>query len=327
MIEPKQVIIEVTSRCNLKCKYCPTLEKGAPAHDMDLDFFKSIVDRITLEMPDTTVIPWMNGEPLLNPNYYEMIKYITDRKLRAYITTNATIWENDFFHHITDKNSIYQLIFSLDGLPNTGSIEKARPGMNESIVLSNIHRFLRLKNSKKKNIDLGIKLCRRGQDWGEAEDYIKYWLNTRGIDFVCVGDALVDDEGGIRTKPCQYPDNNFMVIRWDGSVVFCAYNLTMTNNPDYAVGKLDSKESLLSFYNNKKFDNFRRLQNMGVYHPPCNKCGFAYTGIGYEGKIKFRNWNKTIYHSKDYYNGFYSLKKKRKNKSYYSPGGKLETYR
>jgi len=289
---------------------------------MDFDFFTSVIDRIDF---DCTVVPWLNGEPLLHPRYFEMIKYITDRKIPCYITTNGTIWNDDLFGHLLDSNgtSCYQIIFSLDGLwdDKSRSIEKARPGTDRGLVRDNIETFLKYKRLHHSPIDTCVKICRRGQDYEEVEEYVIYWLQQKGVDFVCVGSALVDDKvDDMRIYPCQYSDNNFMVIKSDGRVAFCAYNDTMTNDPMYAVGMLDKTTPLLDFYNNEKYTAFRKAQRKGVFNEPCKSCGFAYTGHGIVGTVTFRRKDFTlgpVYYHQDYYNQFYSLKKKLKRDEYY----------
>lgn len=323
---PKQIIIEVTNRCNLSCRFCPLVESEYPIGDMSLDFFKSIVDRI--DFP-TVVVPWMNGEPLLHPKYYEMIKYLVDKDLPCYITTNGHFYNKELFDLITEENSCYQIIVSLDGVfdPYSRSIELARPGSNRGKVGENIYKFLRLKKRKGNNIDLAVKLCHRGQDFEEIERYIQFWLNQE-IDYVCVGKTLIGEVPvGMRIHLCQYSHNNFMVIRWDGKLVACVYNDEMTNKNAFPLGEVDFSTPLLDIYNNSAYKTLREGHSIGVFPPPCNICGFAYTGAGMSGTIKFRNplfQSQTIFYKRDYYNEFFSLTDKSKENNYYGSRGSME---
>ena len=322
LLIPKQIDCEVTSHCNLKCKYCPTLSKDAKAQHMELKLFKSIIDRVDFK---TTIVPWLNGEPLMHPNYAEMIKYITARDLPCYIITNGTIWNEELFQHITDDTSCYQIIFSLDGLwdKKSRSIEMARLGSDRKVIKENIERFMALHLKKSSKMNIALKICRRGQDYEEVENYISYWL-TQGVDYVCVGSALVDDDvEGMRIYPCQYSDNNFMVIKSDGRLALCAYNDLMTNWDRKSVGKVDYDTPLLELYNNSAYTEFRRYQRKGIFRDICNRCGFPYTGIGMEGVVRFRDKkliSKDIYYHQDYYNQFFSLRKDWKNRDYYKRG-------
>jgi radical SAM protein with 4Fe4S-binding SPASM domain len=319
-IKPLQVDIEVSSRCNLRCKGCPINYQSDRGRFMDLDLFKSIVDRINW---DCTLVPWLNGEPLLHPDYTEMIKYITKADKRAYITTNGMQWNEELFQHITEPNSIYQIIFSLDGLPHefSRSIELARPGSNRKTILGTIERFLELREKKGKYIDVAVKICERGQDYEEIENYIYYWLK-RGVSYVCVGkmlDAVNDSE--MRIYPCRYSDNMFMVIRVDGEVVACSYHPVAHNENYFGFGNVRNDTPLLEIYNNEKMQKFREDQKQGIFRGPCRNCGFAYTGDGFKGMVKFRNaerkemgWVSVHY---DYYNTFYSLRPSLKPDQFY----------
>lgn len=316
---PKQVIIEVSSACQLKCVGCPN-NLTENHRFMDFDFFKSIIDRVDF---DTTIIPWMNGEPLLHPQYADMIKYITAKGLRCYITTNGMIWNKELYEHILGDTSCYQIIFSLDGLPykRSRSIELARPGTIRDKVMENILAFGLDKAQTGAKIQMAVKLCQRGQDWGEVEEYIYYWLSRPYIDYVVYGRMLGEETPGQRLYPCQYFDRNFLIIRADGSSRICAYNDRIVNGNENPVGQIDKNTNLLEFYNNERFEFYRNEQDHGRFHGPCQTCGYAYTGRGFKGEITFRDDRFSdlgpIHYRHDYYNEFFSLKRSEKPDSYY----------
>ena len=287
---------------------------------MPFEFFKSIIDRIDFK---TTVIPWMNGEPFLNPEYFQFVKYLNEKKQRFYVTTNLTIWREDVIRELlSEGSSCYQLIVSMDGLFGLGNIAKARPGTDEAKLRENIDRLIMMKNSLGSKMQIAFKICERGQDWSEIERYVQSWLNHPSVDYICVGKPLKDtNEATMRTSPCQYADHNFMVIRWDGKLVICAYNDEAANQGKQSYGTVTKDNNLLELYNNEKIAAFRASQNDGFYPDPCDKCAFAYTGVGFRGEVEFRNNPGTMYYfQQDYYNSFFSKKKNWKPNSYY--GGK-----
>jgi hypothetical protein len=289
---------------------------------MDFDYFKSIVDRINFP---TVFIPWLGGEPLLHPQYGEMVKYISSKNIPYYITTNGHYWNNEVFCHILGESTCYQIIFSLDGLPGSKSITAARPGSDPQKVVDNIKNFLHMKKVIDPNIDVAVKIVSRGQDYEEIEEYVMYWLGE-GVDYVCVG-RMLDQETpkSMRRYPCQYYDNNFMVIRHDGELVLCAYNDRVVNDGENPLFKLDKTTPLLEAYNSPEYEHYRRRQARGIYDGPCNNCGFAYTGQGMDGEVRFRSQPQVkVYYRSDYYNQFYSLKDRRKTEKYYFQGSTIE---
>ncbi|MFQ5604704.1 MAG: radical SAM protein, partial [bacterium] len=70
----KKFMIESTSLCNLKCPLCPV-----PAHlhrntgHMEKHTFKEVID--DLAGYATKIDFWNFGEPFLNPDFFEMVKY------------------------------------------------------------------------------------------------------------------------------------------------------------------------------------------------------------------------------------------------------------
>ena len=326
---PKQVIIEATNRCNLKCKYCPSVVNDGkfPIGDIGVDFFKSIVDRAEKEFPDSTIIPWMNGEPFMHPRYLEMMEYLNAHKRRFYVTTNLTLYREDVLRELLKPGSgCYQLIVSMDGLCGTGSIAKARPGTDEELLLPNITRLLQLANGLESKTKIAVKICEHGQDWEEIEDYIYNWLEDHsGIAYVCVGKPLKDiNPVSMRQYPCQYFDNNFMVIRHTGDLVVCAYNDACANGLQLFYGTVTDDNSLLDLYNGPYITYLRAEQKAKHFHGPCKTCSFAYTGSGYQGEVSFRNHpeNKYYFHQ-DYYNSFFSKTDDHKPNSYYHNGKDL----
>lgn len=307
---PDFVALEITSRCQLKCKGCFSRPEDYPKGDMDLGFFKSVIDRMD---PRMRLNPYANGEPLLHPNINEMIRYASEKNIKNYITTNGMIWNEKLFRYIFEHpEQCYQLIVSLDGLPSgpSRSIELARPGSNREKILQTIDGLQQLKRSTGSKTDLMVKICERGQDYEEIEEYISYWLE-RGMDAVIVGRLFTNFKTeGMRIYPCQYSDPRFMLIRWDRSAVACMYQPDVMNHGALPMGVLDEKTPLVDFFNNEKYTEFRERQAKGDFPHPCNTCGISYTGTGMKGVLTFRNprlTQRVIFHRHDHYNAYFSF--------------------
>jgi hypothetical protein len=252
-----------------------------------------------------------------------MIEYLNAKNRKYYVTTNGTIWREDIFRELFREGSgCYQLIISIDGLYGTGSIKKARPGTNEDSLRRNIDRSMRLHAELDSKTDLAVKMCERGQDHEEREEFVKWWLQESEIAFVCVGKILKgENDISMRTYPCQYIDNNFMFVRWDGKLVPCTYNERVLNGGLLGYGNIAIGDSLLDAYNNPIIEKLRQDQNNGIYPSPCDLCPIAYTGSGEHGTVEFRSDpGNTYYLVQDYYNTIYSKVQKWKPNSYYRGG-------
>ena len=95
------VHIEVTTHCNFDCVYCYT--KLLPNKMLSLDTFKKIVDPYL----NDSVIRFMlqgEGEPLLHPQFWDMVKYLTDFGHSVQTTTNGSALTEE------NQNNIIELV-------------------------------------------------------------------------------------------------------------------------------------------------------------------------------------------------------------------------
>jgi hypothetical protein len=270
-----------------------------------------------------TLNPYANGESLLHPQILDFISYTIAKGIKNYITTNGMILNEDLFETILgNPDQCYQLIFSLDGLweDKSRSIELCRPGSNRTQIKRTIERALEMKRKLSSTTDIMVKICKRGQDWEEIEEYISYWLKY-GVSAVIVGELFTNfSTPGLRIYPCQYSDDQFMLVRWDRTVPMCMYHPKVMNEGLLSAGMLDYTTPLLQFYNNSLYAQFREMQSVGYFPEPCKTCGISYTGAGIRGSIKFRNpalIQDKIYYRADHYNNFFSLQDKGKPDSVY----------
>lgn len=86
LIAPLKVYLDITSKCNLNCKFCFHKKTGAVAFSKEQLF--SIVDMIV----DANILELslIGGEPLLCEHFYELVLYAKTKGLRLGIVTNGT---------------------------------------------------------------------------------------------------------------------------------------------------------------------------------------------------------------------------------------------
>jgi MoaA/NifB/PqqE/SkfB family radical SAM enzyme len=106
------VNLELTNHCNLRCTICPVnTTMRRPKGFMDPALFRRIID----DNPGFRfVLAFQWGEPLLHPNFFELVRYAADRGVRTMITSNGT--------HLTPENrrkllecGLDRITFSVDG--------------------------------------------------------------------------------------------------------------------------------------------------------------------------------------------------------------------
>ncbi|MEW6359072.1 MAG: radical SAM protein [Planctomycetota bacterium] len=98
---PFTVSFNLTSRCNLRCKMCGQHgetgiytgpDRTRACHTLDFDLIRAVIDEIAAYPHRPDVCLW-GGEPLLHPQFAEILSLIRERKLFCVIETNGTLLE------------------------------------------------------------------------------------------------------------------------------------------------------------------------------------------------------------------------------------------
>lgn len=143
---PPYLEVEVTTRCNLKCKMCEHTYWSEPNRDMTFEEFKSIVDQFPkLKWIGLTGI----GESFLNRDFMKMLRYVKSKNIYVELF--------DTFYFIDSKTAkelielgIDHFIISFDGATKE-TYEKIRVGSNFERVTSNVRNLIQLKREMKKH--------------------------------------------------------------------------------------------------------------------------------------------------------------------------------
>lgn len=138
------LVIESTSRCNLKCEMCPRNSYKQENGDIDIELFKYISKYINNNI-DVNLAGW--GEPLLHPKLEELIKIIKRIGARVGFTTNATLLDTETSIELI-KNGLDFIDFSLDGATQE-TYENIRHGSKFEKVILNIRNFIKIKEKLK----------------------------------------------------------------------------------------------------------------------------------------------------------------------------------
>lgn len=111
---PISISIEPTTSCNLRCPECPSGLRSftRPTGMLKSDFFRQTIDALHKDL--TYLIFYFQGEPYLNPEFLEMVKYAAGKRIYTATSTNA--------HYLTEENArktvesgLDRLIISIDG--------------------------------------------------------------------------------------------------------------------------------------------------------------------------------------------------------------------
>ncbi|MBS1733061.1 MAG: SPASM domain-containing protein [Bacteroidetes bacterium] len=273
---PVSISFEPTTSCNLRCPECPSglREFTRPTGMLKKDFFRETIDDIHRHL--LYLIFYFQGEPYLNPDFLEMVKYASSKKIYTATSTNA--------HYLTDEaarktveSGLDRLIISIDGTTQDvyqqyrvgGKLDKVLEGTR------NIVKWKKQLNSKTPFIFFQFLVVKPNEH--QVED-IKKLAKEIGVDEVRFKTAQVYDfetdpnqlipandkfSRYKKTKDGTYIAKNKLanhcwklwhanVITWDGLVVPCCFD----KDAMHQLGNLRT-QSFREIWNNSNYKQFR----------------------------------------------------------------------
>ncbi|MEY4703614.1 MAG: hypothetical protein RIR96_1511, partial [Bacteroidota bacterium] len=245
---PISVSFEPTTSCNLRCPECPSGLRAfsRPTGMLKNDFFRETIDEIHEHL--TYLIFYFQGEPYLNPDFLDMVKYASSKKIYTATSTNAH-YLNDEAAKKTVESGLDRLIISIDG--TTQDVYKQyRVGGNLDKVIEgakNIIKWRTALNSKTPFVFFQFLVVKPNEHQIEE---IKKLAEEIGVDEVRFKTAQVYDYENdpnqlipVQEKYSRYkigkdgkykPKNKMVnrcwklwhanVITWDGLVVPCCFD-------------------------------------------------------------------------------------------------------
>ncbi len=115
---PSYLEVELTSHCNLACKFCPQTRLTRPKGDLEYDEFERLLDRVG----DFVFLLNFSGfgEPTLHPRLFDFIRLAKSRGIpRVEIETNGTRINEAFLQEIFESG-LDVLAVNLDALDEAG---------------------------------------------------------------------------------------------------------------------------------------------------------------------------------------------------------------
>ncbi len=138
---PQNLQIEVTSRCNLKCKMCP-LTTGSTLSSSSPDDLTDVVWQHILPLAKRygAVSLTGYGEPFLNRDFLSFLKELNQANVHIGMSTNGTLLSKSMAYEIASLEYISHINFSIDS-PEENSYRSIRGG-NVEKALSGLRNYM-----------------------------------------------------------------------------------------------------------------------------------------------------------------------------------------
>ena len=275
---PLVINIEPTNACNLNCYLCPRSTGVRKVGYMDFGLFKNIIDECKSYKRLKMINFHKDGESLLHPKIFEMIRYADEANVAdvLHINTNGLpLEEKDFETFLL--SGIDDVTISIDATREK-TFEKIKNANLLGKVEANVRRLLALKKElglTKPFIrvkimefeDVSQEEIREFQDkWeGIADDVqvtgVHSWSGA-------INNLKITDE----VKQVRYPCVllwYMTAVNWDGSVSACNVDWNLST----LIGDLN-KETMHSVWNGRKLRDLRKAELSGNHESAqvCQKC-------------------------------------------------------
>ena len=272
---PVSITFEPTTSCNLRCPECPSgkREFTRPTGMLQNNFFEKTIDEIYKKT--SYLIFYFQGEPYLNPNFLDMVKYASSKKIYTATSTNAH-YLNDVNSKKTIESGLDRLIISIDGTTQE-TYQKYRIGGDLNKVIEGTQNIIKWKKelkSKTPHIIFQFLVVKPNEH--QIKD-IEQLAKQLGVDEVRLKTAQIYDyKNGNSLIPTiekytRYKKQNdgtyiiknnmvnhcwklwhSSVITWDGLVVPCCFD----KDAKHQLGDLKTT-SFKELWKSNKYNNFR----------------------------------------------------------------------
>ena len=298
--------IETTGLCNLRCVMCPHGQSQYQMYEqgrshMSLPLFRKVIDEARDFIYDADLFG--GGEPLLNPNIFEMIAYAKEAGIHTRIHTNATLLNEERARALLEAGLDF-LSFSFEGYSKE-YYESTRVNAHYEVVLENIQRFLSLKYSSGKTNPYVVLQVILPPSENRTEEIERGLVTLRAAletqpglnEFKIIplhnyGGKVSDLKKGsvVRYTPCTFLWYAIFVL-WDGTIVPCCVDWW----GEYNLGNLN-EITLKEAWHSDKLSELRERIGSQQYQeiPLCSQCDRLWRpqsfGVPFRSLGAMRQW-------------------------------------
>jgi len=283
---PLYVYIELTEFCNFNCKFCSVESKTKKY--MSVDLVKKLLNELTKN--NIYDIYYTGGEPMLHPDFADIVEYANTLGIRQTVLTNGSLLNKykhiidklmcvcislhggkEIHNYLTDNDNYDELINSINMIKNKTNVKINYTVMNENQDILEMKKVLDIfkdKNidvsfSKYNNIGLGKKNnCSIDiKCFAETLDVLK----RQGYNFSvndCIAPCLINEQYTYLSHGCG-AGYLFASITSNGNVKICPSSNEILGNV--------KEQSFKKIWNQKKLKEYRELKWIPLY---CRSCKY-----------------------------------------------------
>ncbi len=290
LANPISMQVDPASLCNFKCAFCPTgdprliKQTGRGQTFMKMELYEKILAEIAaFKTPLKTLKLFKDGEPMLHPQFIEMVRMAkaTKNVARVETTSNGSKLSPEFNEKLV-ASGIDRVVLSIEGVTDEKYLSFARVRFDFAKFVETVRHLYSIRG----NMKLHVKTVAQNLDYAKGEDRI--FLDTFGPisdgiyientvaswpDFA-VADAVPDEVDAygretVKKDICPYV-LYALSINADGVVSPCCVDW----NRELAIGSV-AEQTILDIWNGPKMAALRRAHIVDGLSsiPSCASCG------------------------------------------------------
>lgn len=253
LFKPFTIYVEPTNVCNFECSFCPQglgdyKERSGYDQHMPLYLFRKVIDEIISFGGVTSLKLYFFGEPLLHPQFGEMVRIAGQASSRVEVTTNGTPLNTEKAQNMIDGGVHYLRVSIYE------EYRKYWP-----LILRNVARLRKMRDDQGKTKPYIFAKCFHAADVpalaeiyaGIADEVGAESLHSIGSDCIPV-ERLTGTQ-----KACAYPFYT-LVVKANGDVVPCC----VAWETSLVVGNVKN-DTLLDIWRGEKLARIHRLHLEG----------------------------------------------------------------
>lgn len=279
---PERLTLELTSRCNLGCLFCPRHQTDMTPGDMSETLFQRIVDEAAgqcrADAPPVALALFFRGESLLHPRLGAMIRYAKERGLGPLqLASNGFLLTPALGAELLAAGLDF-ISFSLD--TNDDEIyAQTRLGSDLSLARANVQAFIQQAWAFEKAAghrpeiqvsSVEVPDYQAGQAafidfWRGWADKVRIYVeHSADGHFGSLNQALTGQ--AMERKPCRKVHTD-LVVYWDGRAALCNHDW----QNDFALGDL-TRQTVAEVWRSPAYTRIRMAHESGLF-PTGLVCG------------------------------------------------------
>lgn len=259
---PKEIILEVTNRCNLKCRFChfhgEEAKRRRELGSMDKRIWNKVLDEISQWNKPCGLLTHGAGEPLLYSDLVELLTRASDiKRLSVGFMTNGMLLTEEISKKLVELQ-VNSIALSIDGI-NPETHDYFRRNADLRIIEKNVETLINLKEKAGSNFPLlFFNMVGYQKILDQTDDYAAKWLphaeSVMVSTFRPVGSRKLWDQSithPFKKCPLLYSQ---MVISINGDVGLCCEDI----NLDVPLGNVMESDLISLFNKSKNIKKYRK---------------------------------------------------------------------